>query len=314
MDKTYTLPKLSENRNPILSLIAIILLSIGFFQIIGPILGIVITLPFFDFNFNRVLSVLSNPTAYPSVKIPIYLIQGISHLVSFVIVPWLYLRYVERKRLSIFFKEFSLGTIPVALVFFMVIAFMGINSIIIEWNMDWQLPDFMAGFEKVVKKFEEAAKTQTEFLTTFDSYGQFFLALIVIAVIPGISEELLFRGFIQNLLSKITGNIHVAIWIGGFIFSLFHMQFYGLVPRMLLGVLFGYLYYWSGSLALAMLAHFINNAFTVVMMFLYQKELTSLDIQTEESASSLYAMISLLIFAVLVYAFKQYFDKKRKTA
>ena len=310
MDKTNHLPKLSEHRNPILSLIAILLLSIGFFQIIGPILGIVVTLPFFDFNFNRVLSVLSNPTAYPDAKVPIYLIQGISHVVSFVIVPWLYLRYVERKRIGVFFKELSLETVPVAMVFAMVIAFMGVNAVIIEWNIGWQLPEFMAGFESVVRKFEEAAKTQTEFLTTFDSNGQFLLALLVIAVIPGISEELLFRGFIQNLLNRITGSMHIAIWIGGFIFSLFHMQFYGLVPRMLLGVLFGYLYYWSGSLSLAMLAHFVNNAFTVIMMYMYQKGMISMDIQTEESASTLYALVSLVIFGAFVYGFKHYFKKR----
>ncbi len=311
MDKTNHLPKLSEHRNPVLSLIAILLLSIGFFLTIGPILGIVIALPFFDFNFNRVLSILSNPTAYAEAKVPIYIIQGISQVVSFIIVPWLYLQYVERKRLSIFFKELSLGTIPVALVFTMVIAFMGVNSIIMEWNMGWQLPE-LGGFERIAKKFEETAKIQTEFLTTFDSNGQFFLALIVIAVIPGISEELLFRGFIQNLLNSVTGNAHAAIWIGGFVFSLFHMQFYGLVPRMLLGVLFGYLYYWSGSLSLAMLAHFVNNAFTVIMMYMFQKGVISIDIQTEESASTIYALVSLAIFGALVYGFKQYFEKRGK--
>ncbi len=309
MNNISHLPKLSEHRNPVLSLIAILLLSIGFFLTIGPILGIVIALPFFDFNFNRVLSMLSNPTAYVEAKVPIYIIQGVSQVVSFIIVPWLYLRYVEKKRLSIFFKEPSLETIPVAMVFIMVIAFMGVNSIIVEWNMNWQLPE-LGGFERIAKKLEETAKIQTEFLTTFDSNGQFFLALIVIAVIPSVSEELLFRGFIQNLLNRIMGNTHAAIWIGGFIFSLFHMQFYGLIPRMLLGVLFGYLYYWSGSLSLAMLAHFVNNGFTIIMMYMYQKGMISMDIQTDESASTLYALVSLAIFGALVYGFKQYFEKR----
>src|SRR5690554_5832087 len=108
-------------------------------------------------------------------------------------------------------------------------------------------------------------------MTRFDNAGDFILALIVIGLIPAVGEELLFRGLVQNQIGAITKNIHVAIWLAAFLFSTFHFQFYGFVPRMFLGVLFGYLYYWSGNLFIAMLAHFINNGLTLILLYMYQQ-------------------------------------------
>jgi membrane protease YdiL (CAAX protease family) len=85
----------------------------------------------------------------------------------------------------------------------------------------------------------------------------------VIALIPAIGEELLFRGVIQGSIFKNT-NIHVAVLLTSIIFSAFHLQFYGFLPRMVLGILLGYSLAWSGSLWLPVLIHFINNGAAVV--------------------------------------------------
>ena len=302
---------LSEGRNPLISLIVILLLAFSGFQAIGPIIGVLLTLPFFDFNFMQALEVLSNPVGQEEAKIPIFIIQGLASIIGFIVIPLIYLRFIEKKPLHIFFNSISLGSVPVFLLTFIVLAFMFVNSVFIEWNANFKFPESMAGLENILKSLEEAAKTQTEFLTTFNGFGQFFLAFVVIAVIPAIGEELLFRGFVQNLLKRISGNIHVAIWVAGFLFSAFHMQFYGLVPRMLLGVLFGYLYYWSGSLSTAMVAHFINNGFTIIMMYLYQQNLTSLDVDTEESLPPTFLLILFVLFLGLVYFYRSFFLKHK---
>src|SRR5690606_36025116 len=103
-------------------------------------------------------------------------------------------------------------------------------SIFIEWNADLDLPDFLQGFERLAKEREEYARTITTFLTQFDSTGQFVLAFVVIAILPAIGEELVFRGLIQRELIRGNVNVHVAIWFAAFLFSAIHMQFYGLVP------------------------------------------------------------------------------------
>jgi membrane protease YdiL (CAAX protease family) len=137
------------------------------------------------------------------------------------------------------------------------------------------------------------------------------LAVVVIAVLPAIGEELVFRGIIQRELFRGTNNIHVAIWISAAIFSAIHIQFYGFVPRMLLGALFGYLYYWSGNLWMPIIAHFINNGFTVVAMYLYQQGSVKMDIENAEAAPWSSVLFSAVITTALLYFFKKFYEKRR---
>lgn len=311
MEKIEHKTDLSETRPPLLTLVIVLLLAFAGFQAVGPFLGLLFALPFVGFDIQSIMDMLMNPMGDAAYKVPIFLIQGVASLLGFVIVPWLYLRYVVKKPLSIFFNTKALKSFPVFVLTLLVLAFMFINTIFIEWNANLRLPEFMADVETQLKYLEDLAKTQTEFLTLFDSSFHFILAFFVIAVIPAVGEELLFRGFVQNLMQKVSGNIHVAIWVAGFLFSAFHMQFYGLIPRMLLGVLFGYLYYWSGSLSTAMLAHFINNGFTIIMMYLYQKELIDIDVESEESLPLSGLLILLVLFSGLTYLYRSHFLKVR---
>ena len=311
MDKFEHNIYLSEGRNPVISLIVILLLAFSGFQAIGPIIGVLLTLPFFDFDIMHAIDVLSDPVGHEEAKTPIFIIQGLASAFGFIVIPIIYLRFVVRKPLRMFFNNLSLRSWPIFLLTFIVLSFMFVNSIFIEWNANFKFPESMAALENTLKSLEEAAKVQTEFLTAFNSFQQFFLAFLVIAVIPAIGEELLFRGFVQNLLKSITGNIHIAVWAAGFLFSAFHLQFYGLVPRMLLGVLFGYLYYWSGSLSTAMLAHFINNGFTIIMMYLYQQNVTDLDVETEESLPATFLLILFVLFLGLIYFYRNFFLKNK---
>jgi len=95
--------------------------------------------------------------------------------------------------------------------------------------------------------------------------------IFMIAIVAAIGEELIFRGVIQKIFARWTGNIHLAIIITGFLFSLIHLQFYGFFPRWLLGVMFGYLMVWSGTLWLPIFAHFVNNAVAVLVSYLIHK-------------------------------------------
>ncbi len=134
--------------------------------------------------------------------------------------------------------------------------------------------------------------------------------LLVIALIPAIGEELVFRGLIQPKVHKLFGNIHAAVWITGFLFSFIHFQFYGLVPRMLLGVLFGYLYAWSGNLWYPVLGHFINNGFTLVMFYLHQQKTVNIDIDDTASVPWATSLAFMAVSGFLLYSLKMYFAKK----
>ena len=125
-----------------------------------------------------------------------------------------------------------------------------------EWNMSLNLPDWLL-------VYDEKAEQLTKYFLRMDSLGDLSFNLLVLAIIPAIGEELLFRGYLQQTFAKWFGKPHVAIIVTALLFSAIHMQFQGFLPRLALGVVLGYLFYWSGSLWLPIIAHFINNAMAI---------------------------------------------------
>lgn len=131
------------------------------------------------------------------------------------------------------------------------------------------LPESFSGLENYMRLMEESARQTMERLLITDSVYILFLNLLIIAVGAGITEEFFFRGAMQQMIKKICINKHVAIWITAIIFSAIHFQFYGFVPRMLLGALLGYLFVWSGNLWIPVIIHTVNNAMSVLVFHFY---------------------------------------------
>jgi len=271
---------------------------IGIF-LIGPLLGVAALMPFYDdLSLQGIQNFIQNPTDNWEGRFAILIIQGITALVGFIIVPLLYLRYFEARKFASL-HERKTSFMPILLALAVVLVVMPFMSAIIQWNANLQLPGFLSDFEQMAKAKEEQLAELTAFLTNMKTSGEFFFTLIIIAILPGIGEEVVFRGIIQKKFTYLM-NPHVAIWLTGFLFSAFHLQFYGLIPRMLLGVLFGYLYYWSGNLWLPILAHFLNNGFTLLMIYLFKIGVVSFDIQ-KVSYGVVAVLLSLIGSAALLW-------------
>ena len=269
-------------------------------------LGLMLLLPFYDFDLQTITIILGKPVAYADAKMPMLILLGVSAVGTFIITPaWVVHKYakIELKkfiRIPKYYVRAALLTIV------LIISFSGINTVIIEWNKSLELPTFLSEFEHYVQEQEVKLAELTEFLTEFDNTGHFLLCILVIAIIPAVGEEFLFRGVLQNILRISVKNPHIAIWASALIFSIFHNQFYGLIPRMLLGAIFGYLYYWSGSLFLPVLGHFINNGLSLVLMFLFQKNLISFDLSGGEINFSNYILLIFFILTIcLLYLLRK---------
>jgi len=136
-------------------------------------------------------------------------------------------------------------------------------DVLSTWNQGLQLPESLKSIEDWMINTEKDAEVATNTLLNTDSWGGFAMNIIIIAIMAGIGEELMFRGVIQKILIGWTKNIHLGILYTAIIFSAIHFQFYGFVPRMILGMVLGYLYIWSKSLWVPVIAHAINNGLTV---------------------------------------------------
>lgn len=144
-------------------------------------------------------------------------------------------------------------------------------------NQQLTLPEVWAGLEAQMRAQEEAARQLTEQFMQVDAIGGLLLNIGLMALLPALGEELTFRGVLQSFFGApdhklsvyqpLTVRAHVAIWVTAALFSFVHFQFYGFVPRMLMGATFGYMLAWTGSLWVPMLMHFVNNATVVIAYF-----------------------------------------------
>jgi len=175
-----------------------------------------------------------------------------------------------------------------------------------EVNSQMKLPASLSGLENWIRTMEEAAKVLTDKFMKVEGIPGLLFNLFMIAVLPAIGEELLFRGVIQRIFTNMTKNYHWGIWIAAIIFSGFHMQFYGFLPRMLLGAMFGYLLVWTGAMWAPILAHFVNNTMGVVGYYLIDKGVISKDIEEWGTGKNqfplvLFSLISAGILLFLIY-------------
>ncbi len=161
--------------------------------------------------------------------------------------------------------ETDRGFTPLLLILALIIMMASLPAMnwLVAWNESLSLPSSMSGLEEWMKTSEESARESVKMLLGGSTGWDLTVSLLIVAVLAGFSEEIFFRGALQRLLSSDRMNPHLAIWVTAFIFSAFHMQFYGFFPRLLLGAFFGYLLFWSGSLWLPVAIHTFNNALVV---------------------------------------------------
>ena len=155
----------------------------------------------------------------------------------------------------------------------MVCAIPGIN-LLADLNNRIVLPECLSSLEQFFRQMEEEAALLTERFMQADNVWVMMINMGLMAVLPALAEEMSFRGVLQQLLG---GRRHVAIWLTAVIFSAIHMQFYGFVPRMLMGALFGYVFVWTGSLWVPIVMHFVNNGMAVLVYYIFSSKGVAID-------------------------------------
>jgi uncharacterized protein len=181
-----------------------------------------------------------------------------------------------------------------------------------EINSKMTLPPAFSSIEHWMRASEDTAENLTKLFLKSNTIWGLLYNILLIGIVPAVGEELLFRGIIQRIFSEWTKNIHWGIWISAILFSALHLQFYGFIPRVILGAMFGYLLVWSGNLWLPILAHFINNTLAVIAYYLYSKGTLAVD-PDKIGTNSSYNVVTIISILLMVWMFWTFYNfEKRK--
>jgi len=220
---------------------------------------------------------------------------AIQHLGFFVLPALLFSQLVSQNRIS--YLSISKWPPPIFISLGLIL-FISLYPLL-EWitELNLQIPTSVL----LIEMHEKNIAT-IEAILNDNRIGVLLLNLFVFAVLPAIGEELVFRGLFQKLIGSMANNVHVGVWVSALIFSLIHFQVFHFFPILLMGVLFGYLLAWSGSLFLPILLHFLNNLISVLVSYLSQngneqvKHLLEYDITKTATVAFSIAIVAVILF------------------
>ena len=266
------------------------------------VVGIIVAIPFF--GLESLMSFLSetgmnSPEALGFMKY----FQVIQSIGLFVFPPfvlaWLY--HGNIKEYLMIDRTTTLSSYLYAtLVILMLIPLINFTG---EINSLMKLPESFSGLENWMRTMEDAAKVLTDKFMKVESLSGLLFNIFMIAVLPALGEELMFRGIIQRIFTNWTRNYHWGIWITAILFSAMHIQFYGFLPRMLLGAMFGYLLVWTGTMWVPIVVHFANNMMGVLGYYLIDRGTITKDIEEWGTGTEQFPLVilSLLTTGLLLF-------------
>lgn len=266
------------------------LISTGIFLILGSLFSVLA----FKVDLNN-MNDLQADNVIAALKVS----QIFSAIGFFIIPPLFYAKLYYRNPLS----HLGIYKLPNAKIFLLCIALFIIITpmlnYLVVFNESIDLPDSLSTIETIFKNYELEAEKLTKVFLQMNTFSDFILVFFIVAIIPAFGEELFFRGALQQLFIKWFKNSHIAIWVTAFLFSALHFQFYGFLPRMFLGALLGYFFYWSQSLWVSILFHLFNNGSLVILE--YFSETSYFDQKQELDTIDFYMLPFSFILAVVIF-------------
>jgi len=227
------------------------------------------------------------------------------------LLPSLILQYIERHHVYLH-QQFQRKEVYLLAVVFL-FAFGPSMQLLSELNAQLALPDSMQALESWMKGQEDNMASLTERVIMVDSIPLLLLNIIVMALLPAIAEEFYFRGSILHIAKRMVHNDHIAIWLTAIIFSAIHLQFYGFLPRLFLGAMFGYMYIWTRNIWVPVLGHFVNNATVTILAYYYASQgRTYEELQRYENYSIFVYLGSFILAVGIAYGFYTLTHKQRK--
>ena len=245
------------------------------------------------------------PTAGQAQNYYTYMVLGVSSAATFIAPAYIFQRRNNEKGLFLRQNLTDWKTYAFSILF--LVAFAPCMSLIADWNAQMQFSESWNDLQEWMRIKEDEMAVLTESIVMTTAWDKLLLNIVVIAVLPGIGEELFFRGALQQIGTRIFKNEYIAVWVVAIIFSAIHLQFYGFFPRLLLGVFFGYLVIWTRNIWTAVIAHFVNNSMVVILAFYYATQGKSYAELMESDSYPIIVYLGSFVFSIIIaFIFYQY--------
>ncbi len=236
------------------------------------------------------------------------IIQVLNQVIGFMLPAVLYVMLVYKRPLNYLgFRKIPAWSLLGIAALFTIIPFL---SWVTDWNDSIVFPESMRALEAKLRLTQQKSE---EVIKMFISQGSLFSSMLIIAALAAVSEELLFRSVLQKGLMRLFKNVHVAIIVTAFVFSAFHMDFFGFFPRFILGLMLGYIFWMSGSIFPSMLMHFVNNATIVMLYYLNTRGFTDIDVEHFGSTDNVLLIVLSLVATVAIFIICNRFSKRQDT-
>ena len=253
-------------------LIAVTLFAAG---IVGAV-GLLAIKTFYGADWDMISGFISDPEN-PSAAGPLKLVQLFNSMAIFLIPAMLFSQIMSPNPVTFLRLNKWPSALTMVLVLVLFLVFTPITDALSWLNDNIHLPGFLAGWEDAMRGSTADQQRLIGSFLQMDTFGDFLYNVFLMALLPALGEEFFFRGVVQRIMLRRTGRVHLSVWITGLAFGLMHQQFIALIPLTILGALLGYIKEWTGSLWASILAHFVNNATIIVVMYFFGYDMSDVD-------------------------------------
>jgi len=279
----------------------------GFFMLIaftiaGILLASAISIPIWTNMTGRSFAEMERGMSNPAYSNAAKVLQAVTAIIGFFLPVVVTASLMNRKPLKLLGFSSNIKLSQTALVLLIMAASVFVSASLSYFNDIIPIPEsWRTLFDKWENNYNEMAAA----IISLNNAAEFILALIVMAFLPALCEETLFRGGLQNFLTRSTKIPWLSIVIVSLIFSAVHFSYYGFLSRFFLGVILGIIYQHSGKLWLSIIAHFINNALAITVLYIYKMQGKPLDEAMAENSDSYWGILALPVVIGLLLVFKR---------
>jgi len=299
------------NKAPFAQLLVLLLLILSS-TLLTFFVGILLAMPFYGTDVLSILVDAGNLSSESDIALMKYF-QVVNQLGLFFI-PVLIFSWLVSKSISSYLRlnqRPAFGSILLTLM--LVFSVLPFIHWLVEINESMHLPEYLSSVEEWMKSSEESAMKLTEAFLGTTSLSGLLVNIIMIGLLAAVGEELLFRAVLVRIFGNWFNNVHVAVIVSSLLFSAFHLQFFGFLPRFVLGMFFGYLFVWSGTLWLPIFAHFMNNASAVLVYYLVNTGRIHADAEQFGATDNMLLFIFSILISAGLLALIFFTEKKRRS-